>query len=85
MRPIIAAFAVPLALSAVAVGWAQSSLRPDEQRPAPHPMHPDMMGRDPAMGLMTADMRQMMQLCTQIMNQMMGQAPPPAAPKHGER
>ena len=85
MRAIIAALAVPLALSAVAVGWAQSSPRPDEQRPAPRQMHPGTMGPDTTTGPMTGDMRQMMQTCTQMMNQMMGQEAPTAAPKGGER
>jgi hypothetical protein len=82
-KAIIVALAVPLALSAVAIGWAQSSLRPDEQRPAPRETHPGMIGPD-TMGPMTGDMRRMMQMCTQMMTQMMEQPRPPAEPKGGD-
>ncbi len=78
VNTVALALSVLLAGSAVAVGWAQPATPPrQEQQPAPGMMDPGMMrGPMPMMG----DMRQMMQMCAQRMNQMMGAMAPPAQP-----
>jgi len=74
IRPIVVAIVLGLflAVSTVAVGWAQPATPPrQEQQPAPGMMRGPMM---PMMG----DMNQMMQTCVQMMNQMMRTPASPA-------
>ena len=78
-----------IAFSAAAVGWAQPITPPrQEQQSPPGMMGPGMMGpgmmRGPMMPMM-GDMSQVMQACTQMMNQMMGVTAPPAQPGPGTK
>jgi len=86
MRPIVVAIVLGLflAVSAVAVVWAQPATPPrQEQQSAPGMMGPGMM-RGPMMPVM-GEMTQMMQACVQIMNPMMGTPVPPAQPGPGTK
>lgn len=86
MRAIAVAIALGLfvAVSVVAVGWAQPATPPrQEQQPAPGVPGPGMM-RGPMMPMM-GEMTQMMQACMQLMNPMMGTPAPPTQPGPGTK
>lgn len=74
-------FGLLIALSAAAVGRAQPITPPRQEQQSP----PGMMGPGMMRGPMMGDMSQMMQTCTQMMNQMMGATAPPAQPDPGTK
>ena len=80
-RTVVVAFGLLLAFGALTVGWAQPAAPPQQEQPAPGTMGPGMM-RGPMMPMM-GDMNRMMQMCTQMMNQMMGAGTPPAPSAQG--